>query len=142
MDITHTYAYYLIVIICVIVGYTKSYGQTIIPPYDYRVYKINPKYLETNKNIYSKNLLLVLFTIGTRGNTQTFSLKKQDNPYAPMYLPVYTPMIWYGTNEIFYIDNSAFFGIEFDNSFNHKIFMVRIGDSSEKIITILVNLFH
>jgi hypothetical protein len=142
MDITHTYAYYLIVIICVIVGYTKSYGQTIIPPYDYRVYKINPKYLETNKNIYSKNLLLVLFTIGTRGNTQTFSLKKQDNPYAPMYLPVYTPMIWYGTNEIFYIDNSAFFGIEFDNSFNHKNFMVRIGDSSEKIITILVNLFH
>lgn len=142
MDITHTYAYYLIVIICVIVGYTKSYGQTIILPYDYRVYKINPKYLETNKNIYSKNLLLVLFTIGTRGNTQTFSLKKQDNPYAPMYLPVYTPMIWYGTNEIFYIDNSAFFGIEFDNSFNHKNFMVRIGDSSEKIITILVNLFH
>jgi len=142
MDITHTYAYYLIVIICVIAGYTKSYGQAIIPPYDYRVYKINPKYLETNKNIYSKNLLLILFTIGTRGNTQIFSLKKQHIPYAPMYLPGNDPIIWGGGDKMFYIDNSSFFGIEFDNSFNHKNYMVRIGDSSEKIITILVNLFH
>ncbi len=142
MDITHTYAYYLIVIICVIAGYTKSYGQATIPPYDYRVYKINPKYLETNKNIYSKNLLLVLFTIGTRGNTQTFSLKKRDIPYTPMYLPGSDPIMWCGGDKMFYIDNSAFFGIEFDNSFNHKNYMVRVGDSSEKIITILVNLFH
>tara|TARA_R110000851_G_scaffold9769_6_gene36094 strand:+ start:912 stop:1331 length:420 start_codon:yes stop_codon:yes gene_type:complete len=139
MDITHTYVYYLIVIICVIAGYTKSYGQAIIPPYDYRVYMVNPKYLETPKNRYSKNLL---FTIGTWVDTQTFSLNKRDTTHVPMYLLGNDPIIWDMGGEMFYIYNSTFFGVEFDNSFNHENYMVRIGDSSEKIITILVNLFY
>jgi hypothetical protein len=122
MDITHTYVYYLIAIICVIAGYTKSYAQNVNP----------------NKNIHTKNKLLKLLTIGINSNTQIFSLKKRDIPYTHICL-CGNPIIWYGYDKIFYVNNDTFFGINFNMSFNYKNYIIRVGDSSEKLITILLN---
>lgn len=101
---------------------------------------INPNSSETGKNLYSQNIALVLFATATRGNTQPISFEKSTlAPYAPSYAPTSSTR-WYVGDRLFAVDNSAFFGIEFDSNFAYKSGVIRIGDSSEKAFVILVSL--
>ncbi|BDS14700.1 hypothetical protein [Aureispira anguillae] len=101
---------------------------------------INPMSSEITKNLYSQNIPLVLFATATRGNTQPISFEKTNlAPYAPTYIPS-SSTHWYVGDRLFAVDNSAFFGIEFDSSFAYKNGVIRIGDSSEKALVILVSL--
>lgn len=101
---------------------------------------INPNSSEWSKNLYSQNIALVLFATATRGNSQPLSFEKTDlTPYNNTYLPNSSTR-WYVGDRLFAVDNSAFFGIEFDSSFAYKSGVIRIGDSSEKAFVILVGL--
>lgn len=101
---------------------------------------INPNSSELYKNLYSQNIALVLFATATRGNSQPISFEKISlNPYVNTYIPNSSTR-WYVGDRLFAVDNSAFFGIEFDSSFAYKSGVVRIGDSSEKAFVILVGL--
>lgn len=109
---------------------------------------INPMSSEIEKNLYSQNIALVLFATASRGEFETLFAK---NPIAspsslapyqpkPMYVPSSSTR-WYVGDRLFAVDNSAFFGIEFDSSFAYRSGVVRIGDSSEKAVVILVSLY-
>lgn len=101
---------------------------------------INPNSSELSKNLYSQNIALVLFATATRGNSQPISFEKISlNPYVNTYMPNSSTR-WYVGDRLFAVDNSAFFGIEFDSSFAYKSGVIRIGDSSEKAFVILVGL--
>lgn len=101
---------------------------------------INPNSSELRKNLYSQNVALVLFATATRGNSQPISFEKRTlSPYVNTYIPNSSTR-WYVGDRLFAVDNSAFFGIEFDSSFAYKNGVVRIGDSSEKAVVILVGL--
>ncbi|WMX15244.1 hypothetical protein [Aureispira sp. CCB-E] len=101
---------------------------------------INPNSSELSKNLYSQNIALVLFATATRGNSQPISFEKTTlNPYITTYIPSSSTR-WYVGDRLFAVDNSAFFGIEFDSSFAYKSGVIRIGDSSEKAFVILVSL--
>lgn len=101
---------------------------------------INPNSSELTKNLYSQNIALVLFATATRGNSQQISFEKTSlNPYINTYTPNSSTR-WYVGDRLFAVDNSAFFGIEFDSSFAYRSGVVRIGDSSEKAFVILVGL--
>jgi hypothetical protein len=101
---------------------------------------INPNSSELSKNLYSQNIALVLFATATRGNSQPISFEKITlSPYVNTYIPNSSTR-WYVGDRLFAVDNSAFFGIEFDSSFAYKSGVVRIGDSSEKAFVILVGL--
>ncbi len=101
---------------------------------------INPNSSELRKNLYSQNIALVLFATATRGNSQPISFEETNlNPYVNNYTPNSSTR-WYVGDRLFAVDNSAFFGIEFDSSFAYKSGVVRIGDSSEKAFVILVGL--
>jgi len=101
---------------------------------------INPNSSELTKNLYSQNIALVLFATATRGNSQPISFEETSlNPYITTYIPNSSTR-WYVGDRLFAVDNSAFFGIEFDSSFAYKSGVVRIGDSSEKAFVILVGL--
>jgi len=101
---------------------------------------VHPNTSEWNKNLYSQNIPLVLFATATRGNTQPLFLQDASLiPYRNSYVPT-TNTRWYVSDRLFAVDNSAFFGIEFDLSFMYKNGVIRIGDSSEKAFVILVSL--
>lgn len=101
---------------------------------------INPNSSELTKNLYSQNIALVLFATATRGNSQPISFEKMSlSPYVNTYIPN-SSTHWYVGDRLFHVDNSAFFGIEFDSSFVYRSGVVRIGDSSEKAFVILVGL--
>lgn len=101
---------------------------------------INPNSSELKKNLYSQNIALVLFATTTRGNSQPISFEKISlNPYVNTYIPNSSTR-WYVGDRLFAVDNSAFFGIEFDSSFAYNSGVIRIGDSSEKAFVILVGL--
>lgn len=95
---------------------------------------------EISKNIYSHSLALLIFATATRGNTQPFSLEKKSiSDYEPAFLTG-SSMRWFVGEQIFAVDNSAFFGIEFNTFFDYRSGVIRIGDSSEKAFVILVSL--
>jgi hypothetical protein len=101
---------------------------------------INPNSSEVSKNLYSQNIALVLFATATRGNSQPITFEKKSlNPYINSYTPNSSTR-WYVGDRLFAVDNSAFFGIEFDSSFAYKNGVIRIGDSSKKAIVFLVGL--
>jgi hypothetical protein len=105
---------------------------------------INPMSSETEKNLYSQNIALVLFATASRGEFEGFFSKQPVtlSPYQlnPMYVPS-SSTSWYVGDRLFAVDNSAFFGIEFDSSFAYRGGVVRIGDSSEKAVVFLVSLY-
>lgn len=105
---------------------------------------INPMSSETEKNLYSQNIALVLFATASRGEFERLFVKKPIalSPYQlnPMYVPG-SSTHWYVGDRLFAVDNSAFFGIEFDSSFAYRGGVVRIGDSSEKAVVFLVSLY-
>lgn len=95
---------------------------------------------EISKNIYSHSIPLLLFATATRGNTQAFSLEKKTIAgYEPAYVTG-SSMHWFVGEQLFAVDNSAFFGIEFNTFFFYNSGVIRIGDSSEKAFVILVSL--
>lgn len=101
---------------------------------------VHPNTSELTKNLYSQSIPLVLFATATRGNSQPlFSTDASTLPYRNNYVPT-TNTRWYASDRLFAVDNSAFFGIEFDLSFMYKNGVIRIGDSSEKAFVILVSL--
>ncbi|MFK7798721.1 MAG: hypothetical protein AB8E82_14825 [Aureispira sp.] len=85
-----------------------------------------------------------MFTTASRGEFENLFSKKNVtlSPYQlnPMYVPGSSTR-WYVGDRLFAVDNSAFFGIEFDSSFAYRGGVVRIGDSSEKAVVFLVSLY-
>lgn len=103
---------------------------------------INPMSSEIDKNLYSQNIALVLFaTAKRRGVEASFANNSiKQVPYQPVYVPTSSTR-WYVGDRLFAVDNSAFFGIEFDSSFAYRGGVVRIGDSAKKAVVILVSLY-
>lgn len=113
-------------------------------PYNERFSYINPMSTEVEKNLYSQNIPLVLFAAASHGEFEAIFKKRTKglSPYQnkPVYVPTSSTR-WYVGDRLFAVDNSAFFGIEFDSSFAYRGGVVRIGDSSEKAVVILVSLY-
>ncbi|MGH1337159.1 MAG: hypothetical protein ACRBFS_13630 [Aureispira sp.] len=103
---------------------------------------VNPMSSENNKNLYSQNIALVLFATAyqRRGESLLMNSPIKEVLCQPTYVPTSSTR-WYIGDRLFAVDNSAFFGIEFDSSFAYRGGVVRIGDSSEKAVVILVSLY-
>jgi hypothetical protein len=102
---------------------------------------IHPGSSELNNSIYSRSLASFLFTTATKGNTQPFTLEKTTNPYITSYSPN-SSTHWYIGDRLLSTKNSAILGIEFDSTFAFEHGVLRIGDSSEKAVVLLITLFH
>ena len=103
---------------------------------------INPMSSEIDKNLYSQNIALVLFATARRRGLEALFVNNpiKQVPYQPIYVPTSSTR-WYVGDRLFAVDNSAFFGIEFDSSFAYRGGVIRIGDSAKKAVVILVSLY-
>lgn len=90
-------------------------------------------------NIYSVNFIPILFQLF---DEFSFDKENKNTDKSKLYPYYFNLLSWKNNIKCVQQNSSSFFGIEFDLSFVFKGGVVRIGDSSEEAVRVIVSLYR